>query len=170
MGSELGSSQISSLMETLPGIAQVLRSPVADAIVHLSRAAARLEDYRIPDSEELLRYAVRRSLLSSDEADRVLAELQAAQQKRADRAADRAEHRAADRAAADRAAAERARTRPAAAPKAPRPVHKPKPAAKAKPAAKPKPKPAARKPARPARPARPVKAKTVRKPVRGKKR
>ena len=164
MGSELGSSQISSLMETLPGIAQVLRSPVADAIVHLSRAAARLEDYRLPDSEELLRYAVRRSLLSSDEADRVLAELQAAQQKRADRAADRAEHRA-----ADRAAAERARTRPAAAPK-PRPVHKPKPAAKVKPAAKPKSKPAARKPARPARPARPVKAKTARKPVRGKKR
>ena len=165
MGSELGSSQISSLMETLPGIAQVLRSPVADAIVHLSRAAARLEDYRIPDSEELLRYAVRRSLLSSDEADRVLAELQAAQQKRADRAADRAEHRA-----ADRAAAERARTHPAA-PKA-RPVHKPKPAAKAKPAAKqkPKPKPVARKPARPARPARPVKAKTARKPVRAKKR
>ena len=166
MGSELGSSQISSLMETLPGIAQVLRSPVADAIVHLSRAAARLEDYGIADSEELLRYAVRRSLLSSDEADRVLAELQAAQQKRADRAADRAEHRA-----ADRAAAERARGRPAAAPK-PHPVHKPKSAAKAKPAARPKakPKPVARKPARPARPARPVKAKAVRKPVRGKKR
>ena len=162
MGSELGSSQISSLMETLPGIAQVLRSPVADAIVHLSRAAARLEDYRIADSDELLRYAVRRSLLTSDEADRVLAELQAAQQKRADRAADRAEHRA-----ADRAAAERARARPAApAPAKPRPAHKPKPAAKPKP----KPKAAARKPARPARPARPVKAKTSRKPVRGKKR
>lgn len=162
MGSELGSSQISSLMETLPGIAQVLRSPVADAIVHLSRAAARLEDYRIADSEELLRYAVRRSLLTSDEADRVLAELQAAQQKRADRAADRAEHRA-----ADRAAAERARARPAAPAAAkPRPAHKPKPAAKPKP----KPKAAARKPARPARPARPVKAKTSRKPVRGKKR
>ena len=162
MGSELGSSQISSLMETLPGIAQVLRSPVADAIVHLSRAAARLEDYRIADSDELLRYAVRRSLLTSDEADRVLAELQAAQQKRADRAADRAEHRA-----ADRAAAERARARPAAPAAAkPRPAHKPKPAAKPKP----KPTAAARKPARPARPARPVKAKTSRKPVRGKKR
>ena len=162
MGSELGSSQISSLMETLPGIAQVLRSPVADAIVHLSRAAARLEDYRIADSDELLRYAVRRSLLTSDEADRVLAELQAAQQKRADRAADRAEHRA-----ADRAAAERARARPAAPAAAkPRPAHKPKPAAKPKPT----PKAAARKPARPARPARPVKAKTSRKPVRGKKR
>ncbi len=159
MGSELGSSQISSLMETLPGIAQVLRSPVADAIVHLSRAAARLEDYRIADSEELLRYAVRRSLLSSDEADRVIAELQAAQQKRADRAAERAEHRV-----ADRAAAERAKVRPAAV------APKPRPAAKTKPPAKPKPKPAARKPARPARPARPAKAKTTRKPVRGKKR
>jgi len=157
LGSELGSSQISSLMETLPGIAQVLRSPVADAIVHLSRAAARLEDYRISDSEELLRYAVRRSLLSSDEADRVLGELQAAQQKRADRAADRAEHRA-----EHRAAAERAKARPAVAPK--------RPAPKAKPAAKVKAKPAPRKPARPARAARPVKAKTTRKPVRGKKR
>lgn len=165
MGSELGSSQISSLMETLPGIAQVLRSPVADAIVHLSRAAARLEDYRIADSEELLRYAVRRSLLSADEADRVIAELQAAQQKRADRAADRAEHRAADRAAAERA---RVHPAPAAAKPRPAPAHKPKSAAKPKP--KPKPKPAARKPARPARPVRAAKAKTARKPVRGKKR
>ena len=130
MGSELGSSQISSLMETLPGIAQVLRSPVADAIVHLSRAAARLEEYQIGHSEELLRYAVRRSLLNADEADRVIAELQAAVQKRADRAADRA-------------AADRAR-RPAgkAKPKAPRPKPKAKPprkpvrAAKAKPTRK----------------------------------
>ena len=31
---ELGGTQISSLMEVLPGIAQVLRSPVADAIVN----------------------------------------------------------------------------------------------------------------------------------------
>ena len=92
---ELGSSQISSLMETLPGIAQVLRSPVADAMVHLSRAAARLEDYRVADTEELLRYAVRRSLLSHDEAERVIAEVQAAQQKRIERAADRAADRAA---------------------------------------------------------------------------
>ena len=129
MGSELGSSQISSLMETLPGIAQVLRSPVADAIVHLSRAAARLEDYQIGHSEELLRYAVRRSLLNADEADRVILELQVAVQKRADRAADRA-------------AADRAR-RPAgkAKPKAPRPKPKAKPPrkpvrAKAKPARK----------------------------------
>ena len=127
MGSELGSSQISSLMETLPGIAQVLRSPVADAIVHLSRAAARLEEYQIGHSEELLRYAVRRSLLNPDEADRVIAELQAAVQKRADRAADRA-------------AADRGRARPAKAkPKSPA---RPKPKAKA----------AVRKPVRPSRP------------------
>lgn len=128
MASELGSSQISSLMETLPGIAHVLRSPVADAIVHLSRAAARLEDYRISDTEELVRYAVRRSLLSSDEADRVLADVQAAQQKRAERAADRA--------AADRA---KVKARP-----------------KPKAAAKPKPRPA-KKPAKAARPVKMVK-------------
>ena len=32
MVSELGGSQISTLLETLPGIANVLRSPVADAL------------------------------------------------------------------------------------------------------------------------------------------
>jgi hypothetical protein len=122
-------------METLPGIAQVLRSPVADAIVHLSRAAARLEEYQIGHSEELLRYAVRRSLLNADEADRVIAELQAAVQKRADRAADRA--------AADRARRPAGKAKPKAPrPKAPRPKPKAKPprkpvrAAKAKPARK----------------------------------
>lgn len=87
---ELGGSQISSLMETLPGIAQVLRSPVADAIVHLSRAAARLEEFRPADSEELLQFAVRRSLMTQDESVRVLEEVQSAHQKRVDRAAAKA--------------------------------------------------------------------------------
>lgn len=138
---ELGSSQISSLMETLPGIAQVLRSPVADAMVHLSRAAARLEDYRVADTEELLRYAVRRSLLSHDEAERVIAEVQAAQQKRIERAADRA---------ADRAA------------------HPPRSKARPKPKAspKPKPKPQQRKPVKSARPVKPA----TRKPAKARKR
>ena len=72
MGTELGGSQISSLMETLPGIAHVLRNPVADAIVHLSRAAARLDEFRVADAEELLQYAVRRSLLNVREAEQVL--------------------------------------------------------------------------------------------------
>jgi hypothetical protein len=89
VGSELGSSQISTLLETLPGIATVLRSPVADALSHIIRAAARLEDFRLSDAEELTRYAVRRSLMGSDEADRIVVEVQQAQQKRIDKAADR---------------------------------------------------------------------------------
>ena len=44
---ELGGSQITSLLETLPGIAQVLRSPVADAIVNLIRAGARLQEFQV---------------------------------------------------------------------------------------------------------------------------
>jgi len=40
--SELGGSQISTLLETLPGIANVLRSPVADALGSVIRAAARI--------------------------------------------------------------------------------------------------------------------------------
>ncbi|MEO8226558.1 MAG: hypothetical protein ABI637_03955 [Gemmatimonadota bacterium] len=89
MGSELGSSQISTLLETLPGIAHVLRSPVADALSHVIRAAARLEEFRLADAEELTRFAVRRSLMGADEADRIVADVQQAQQKRLDKAADR---------------------------------------------------------------------------------
>ena len=40
MASELGGSQILTLLETLPGIANVLRSPVADALNNVIRAAA----------------------------------------------------------------------------------------------------------------------------------
>jgi hypothetical protein len=92
VGTELGGSQISSLMETLPGIAHVLRNPVADAIVHLSRAAARLDEFRVADAEELLQYAVRRSLLNESEAERVLEEVRAANQKRLDRNAAHKAH------------------------------------------------------------------------------
>ncbi|MBA3258584.1 MAG: hypothetical protein H0T68_03845 [Gemmatimonadales bacterium] len=89
MVSELGGSQISTLLETLPGIANVLRSPVADALGSVIRAAARLTEFNVADAEELVRYATRRSLLAQDEGDRILAEVHAAQQKRVDRAADR---------------------------------------------------------------------------------
>ncbi len=89
MVSELGGSQISTLLETLPGIANVLRSPVADALGSVIRAAARLTEFNVADAEELVRYATRRSLLAQDEGDRILAEVHAAQQKRLDRAADR---------------------------------------------------------------------------------
>lgn len=76
MPTELGGSQISSLLEALPGIASVLRSPVADALIKAMRAAAGLAELTPEDVEELIRYAVRRGLIGADEGDRVLAEVQ----------------------------------------------------------------------------------------------
>jgi hypothetical protein len=78
MPAELGGSQISSLLEALPGIASVLRSPVADALVKAIRAAAGIGEFEIDDAEELVRYAVRRGLIGPDEGDRVLADVQGA--------------------------------------------------------------------------------------------
>lgn len=131
VGTELGSSQISTLLETLPGIANVLRSPVADALSHVIRAAARIEEFRIADAEELTRYAVRRSLMAADEADRILLEVQQAQQKRADKAADRVK-------------AQKVKARAAKPKPKPKAVSKPRP----KPAAKRRPAPAPRAKAR----------------------
>jgi hypothetical protein len=87
--SELGGTQISTLLETLPGIANVLRSPVADALSSVIRAAARVGEFHVADAEELVRYATRRGLLGMEEGDRLLAEIHAAEQKRLDKAADR---------------------------------------------------------------------------------
>jgi len=78
MPAELGGSQISSLLEALPGIASVLRSPVADALVRAIRAAVGIGDFSAEDAEELVRYAVRHGLIGPDEGDRVLADAQAA--------------------------------------------------------------------------------------------
>ena len=89
MVTELGGTQISSLMEVLPGIAQVLRSPVADAIVNLIRAACRVREFDLADAEEMLKYAVRRNLMAAEESERVIAEARAIVQRRAERAAER---------------------------------------------------------------------------------
>ncbi len=78
MPAELGGSQISSLLEAVPGIASVLRSPVADALVKAIRAPARIGEFAAEDAEELVRYAVRRGLIGPDEGDRVLVEVHAA--------------------------------------------------------------------------------------------
>jgi hypothetical protein len=75
VATELSSGAITSILEAVPGIATVLRSPVADAIVNLSRAAAGLIPFNPKDAHELLRYAVRRGLIRSDEGDRVAAEI-----------------------------------------------------------------------------------------------
>lgn len=123
MVTELGGAQISSLMETLPGIAQVLRSPVADAFVALIRQSARHPDFQVSEAEEVLRYAVRRNLMSTDESEKILAEVREGVQRRAERAADRADSRKPGATKAVKVA----KAKPAA---------KPKPAAKAKPAVK----------------------------------
>ena len=89
MVTELGGSQISTLLETLPGIANVLRSPVADALGSIIRAAARVGEFNVADADELIRYATRRGLVGVEEGDRILAEVHAAEQKRLEKAADR---------------------------------------------------------------------------------
>jgi urease accessory protein UreF len=89
VATELGPSQISTLLEALPGIANVLRSPVADALINVIRAAARLSEFQVADAEELVRYATRRSLLGEDEGERVLAEVKAQAARRAERASGR---------------------------------------------------------------------------------
>ncbi len=99
MATELGGMQVTSLLEALPGIASVLRNPVADAFVGLIRAGARLGEFKIADAEEILRYAVRRTLMTQDETDRVLAEVKEASDKRAEKAAERERGRAAKKAA-----------------------------------------------------------------------
>jgi hypothetical protein len=100
---ELSSGAISSILESVPGIAHVLRSPVADAMVNLSRAAAGLAPFRPDDALELIRYAVRRGLIGSDEGDRVAAEISGATQAKAAKAATRKAAREERQRAADRA-------------------------------------------------------------------
>ena len=78
MATELSSGAISSILEAVPGIATVLRSPIADAIVNLSRSAAGITPFDPKDAHELIRYAVRRGLIRSDEGDRVTAEIEVA--------------------------------------------------------------------------------------------
>ena len=77
MARELGGSQISALLESVPGIRSVLRSPVADALVHMIRAGAGLEDFRLDQAQELVQYSVRRGLISADEGDEVMLEVTA---------------------------------------------------------------------------------------------
>jgi hypothetical protein len=137
---ELSSGAISSILEAVPGIATVLRSPVADAIVNLSRAASGVSPFNPKDAHELIKYAVRRGLIRSDEGDRVAAEVDAAVTLRAEKKAQREAAHAASHPPQAKAAAPAVKEQ-----------HKPvaKPAVKPKAAAKPKPK--AAKPSKPAK-------------------
>ena len=102
VATELSSGAISSILESVPGIAHVLRSPVADAMVNLSRAAAGVGTFRIQDARELIRYAVRRGLIGSDEGDRVSAEIEGAAAVKAEKAATRKAAREERKRVADR--------------------------------------------------------------------
>lgn len=86
MKRELGGSQISALLESVPGIVNVLRSPVADALVGMIRAGAGIEPIRHEHVEELIQYAVRRGLIPGSEGEQLLAEVRAAVPARRSRA------------------------------------------------------------------------------------
>ena len=81
MAAQLGGHQISALLESLPGIASVLRSPVADAIVNMIRAGAGLGDFHESDANELVQYAVRRGLLGFEEGEELLVAIRGAEKK-----------------------------------------------------------------------------------------
>ncbi len=81
MAAQLRGQQISALLESLPGIASVLRSPVADAIVNMIRAGAGLRDFHESDANELVQYAVRRGLLGSEEGGELLVAIRGAGKK-----------------------------------------------------------------------------------------
>jgi hypothetical protein len=86
MRGELAGSQISALLEAVPGIASVLRNPVADAMVNMIRTAAGIGEFQMDDVEELVQYAIRRSLIGADEGERLLEEVRRARPKKAARA------------------------------------------------------------------------------------
>jgi hypothetical protein len=81
MAQEMGGTQMTALLETVPGIASVLRSPVADALVNLMKAAAGLAEFRPEDTRELIQFAVRRGLIGADEGDRLAMDIQEAVQR-----------------------------------------------------------------------------------------
>ena len=147
---DLAGTQISNLLETLPGIAQVLRSPVADAFVNVIRAATGEGPFNFADADEILKYAVRRNLMAVEESERILAEArQAASVQAAAARARPVKVVAAKPPPAARKpshAASSAKARPAARKGARKPVKKVVRKA-AKPARKPAPKKAPRKPA-----------------------
>jgi len=102
MARELGGPQISALLESVPGIVNVLRSPVADALVGMIRAGADIEPFRLDGAKELVQYAVRRGLINSAEGEGLLGEVSTAmaEQARSKRAAARGKSAAKKRPAA----------------------------------------------------------------------
>jgi hypothetical protein len=151
VATELSSTTITNILEAVPGIKTVLRSPAADAMVNLTRAAAGVGDFDLKDARELMRFAFRRGLINNEEHDHVLADVEGAAQARHDRLAAR-------KAARDHKRKVTSRPR-GAKPKAAKPsAARPRP----RPAATKRPAPGKAKPSKKARPA-PRKAKAAKK-------
>ena len=128
MARELGGSQISALLESVPGIVNVLRNPVADAMMGMIRAAAGLEEFSHDYANELVQYATRRGLIQSREGEEVLADVKAAVPKRGrGRSRTKAKKPAAKKAPARKPAGRAARksTRPPAKKTTTKTVRKP---------------------------------------------
>jgi hypothetical protein len=89
VATELTSTTITNILEAVPGIKTVLRSPAADAMVNLTRAAAGVGPFEIKDARELMRFAFRRGLINNEEHDQVLADVEGAAQARENRLAAR---------------------------------------------------------------------------------
>ena len=148
MATELTSTTITNILEAVPGIKTVLRSPAADAMVNLTRAAAGLIPFDVKDARELMRFAFRRGLINNEEHDKVLGDVEGATLARESRLAAR---RAAREPHGGRGHGKTAKPKaPAHHPKAAHAAHAVKrhPAKKAKPAARKPARAAARKPAR----------------------
>jgi len=75
MSGELGENQISALLESVPGIASVLRNPVADALVNMIKAGAKQGPFYAEDAEELIQFAVRRKIIGPKEGEKILGEV-----------------------------------------------------------------------------------------------
>ena len=168
---ELSSTTITNILEAVPGIKTVLRSPAADAMVNLTKAAVGLGGFDIKDARELMRFAFRRGLINNEEHDRVLAEVEVAARARQDRLDARKAARGETKpkgpgkpkAHAKKPAA-KPKAKPKAAPQRRAVVKKAKPARR--PALKGKPKPAKRPAKKPVAKAKAAKGK----PAKGKKR
>jgi len=154
VATELTSTTITNILEAVPGIKNVLRSPAADAMVNLSRAAAGIGTFDIKDARELLRFAFRRGLINNEEHDRVLGEVEGAAVARESRLAAR-------RAARDDKAGHHGKPAHAA-------HHQPKPHAKPHPKAKAPAKKVAKKVVRKPAPKKPKAAKKAKPSARPK--
>jgi len=163
---ELSSTTITNILEAVPGIKTVLRSPAADAMVNLTKAAVGIIAFEIKDARELMRFAFRRGLINNEEHDRVIAEVEVAAQARQERLAARKAARGGDTAKAPHAkpkvgrpakpkASKKAPVRKPGAKKAAAKKPKPKKVAAKRPKPKPKAKPKAHKPAKPKAKAKP---------------